>query len=184
MAAWTVERMGPGGWERVRAVRLRALRDAPDAFGTTLAEDEARPAPEWRLRLEDPDGATFVAAEGGRDVGLVVGQAYDGEDGAAGLFAMWVAPEARGRGLGGALVDAVVAWARAGGYRRVLLDVADANAAAIRLYEGRGFVPTGVKGTLPPPREHIPEHQRARELRGRGAPSRPRDGGEPGTSAP
>ena len=35
-----IERMTPEGWQRVRAVRLRALLDAPDAFATMLAEDE------------------------------------------------------------------------------------------------------------------------------------------------
>jgi ribosomal protein S18 acetylase RimI-like enzyme len=137
MGAWTVERMGPEGWERVRAIRLRALADAPDAFGTTLAEDEARPHGEWRARLEDPGVATFVAAGDGRDLGLATGTGYHGSDGAAGLFFMWVDPGSRGRGIGGALVDAVVAWARTAGYRGVLLDVADTNAPAIRLYEGR-----------------------------------------------
>ncbi len=156
--------MGPDGAQRVRAVRLRALADAPDAFGTTLAEDEARPLAEWRARLEAAGPATFLASEEGRDAGLAFGRAYDGQDGAAGLFGMWVAPEARDRGIGGALVDAVVAWARAGGYGRVLLDVADANDTAIRLYAGRGFVPTGVTGCLPAPREHVLEHQRGLRL--------------------
>jgi len=43
---------------------------------------------------------------------------------------------------------------------QVLLDVADTNMAAIRLYARMGFVPSGVEGSLPPPREHIKEHQR------------------------
>ncbi len=156
--------MGPGEWERVRAIRLRALADAPDAFGTTLAEDEARPLVDWRRRLEDPGVATFVAVADGRDVGLATGTAYDGEAGAAGLFSMWVAPGARRGGIGGALVGAVVGWARGAGFRRVLLDVADGNPSAVALYAGRGFLPTGVVGTLPPPRTHVAEHQRGLPL--------------------
>lgn len=164
MGDWTVERMGPEQWERVRAIRLRALAEDPDAFGTTLAEDEARPLPAWRARLEDPGVATFVATADGADAGLATGTAYHGSGGAAGLFSMWVAPASRGRGIGGALVDAVVAWACAAGYRRLLLDVADGNLPAIRLYEGRGFAPTGVTGTLPAPRDHVLEHQRGLDL--------------------
>jgi ribosomal protein S18 acetylase RimI-like enzyme len=166
MSACRIERMRPDDGERVRTVRLQALRDTPDAFGTTLAQDSARPLAEWRTRLESPQGATFVAVEGARDVGLVVGNPYEGHEGAAGLFAMWVAPECRGRRLGEALIDAVVAWARASGLRRVLLDVADRNVPAIRLYARKGFEPTGVTGSLPPPREHILEHQRGLELGG------------------
>jgi GNAT superfamily N-acetyltransferase len=161
---FTIERMTPDAWERVRAVRLRALADAPDAFGTLLAEDEARPLPEWRARLERPDVATFLAVVDGRDGGVATGTAYEGQEGAAGLFSMWTAPEFRGRGVGGALVEAVVAWARGAGYRRVLLDVADGNLPAIRLYEKRGFAPNGETGTLPPPRQHVLEHRRALAL--------------------
>jgi ribosomal protein S18 acetylase RimI-like enzyme len=159
-----IERMQPDGWQRVRAVRLRALADAPDAFGTTLAEDEARPLAVWRTRLEAPEAATFVAIVDGLDVGLAVGRPHDGREAAAGLFGMWVAPGCRGRGVGDALVDAVIAWAQAGGYRRVLLDVADDNAPAIALYQRKGFAPTGATGTLPAPRQHVREHERALEL--------------------
>ena len=159
-----IERMTHEAWERVRAIRLRSLADAPSAFAVTLAEDAARPAASWRERLAASDAATFVArADGadGADVGLVVGASFRGREPAAGLFAMWVAPEARGAGVGARLVDAVVAWARERGHPRLLLEVADDNAAAIRLYERKGFAPTGVRGTLPPPREHVTEHERA-----------------------
>jgi GNAT superfamily N-acetyltransferase len=160
----SIERAGPDDWERVRAVRLTALADAPDAFTTTLAEDSARPLQAWRQRLENIDAATFLATLDGRDVGCVVGAPYDGQPGDAGLFAMWVAPGARGHRIAGRLVDAVVAWARGRGCRRVLLGVGDYNLAAIRLYESKGFLPTGVHSTLPPPREHVTEHERALEL--------------------
>jgi ribosomal protein S18 acetylase RimI-like enzyme len=76
---------------------------------------------------------------------------------------MWVAPEARRTGVGEALVDAVIEWAGSNGVKRLRLDVADNNAAAIALYIREGFQPNGKVSALPPPREHIREHQR--ELR-------------------
>jgi GNAT superfamily N-acetyltransferase len=85
---------------------------------------------ERSARLADPNGATFLAIADGEDVGLVTGHAFQGPDGAAGLVGMRVEPSHRGRGIAGDLVDAVVAWACARGFDRVLLDVADANAAA------------------------------------------------------
>jgi GNAT superfamily N-acetyltransferase len=165
MAGWQAERMGPGAWERVRAIRLRALADAPDAFGSTLAEALAQPQPVWRARLADPRAATFLVGSHAGDVGLVTGAPFEERPGAAGLFGMWVAPEVRGRGVGDVLVDAVVAWARAAGHERLSLDVADTNVAAIALYARNGFVATGVTGSLPPPREHILEHERSLPLR-------------------
>ncbi len=147
--------------ERARSVRLRALGDAPDAFARTLAEEEAQAPEFWLKWLTNPQAATLLATLDDEDVGIVVGALFPERDGAAGLFAMWVAPEARGSGVGDRLVDAVVDWARAGGYARVVLEVGDTNVPAIRLYERKGFQPTGRTGTLPEPRTHIREHERA-----------------------
>lgn len=158
-----IERLGPDGWERVRDIRLRALADAPDAFLATLDEERAFQPERWVERLEAADAVTFLASDEVADVGIVVGAPYRGAA-AAGLFAMWVAPTARRSGVGGRLVAAVVEWARHAGHRRLVLDVADENAAAIRLYESKGFVATGTARTLPPPREHVREHQRELEL--------------------
>ena len=159
-----IERMGPNGWERVREVRLCALRDAPDAFARTLPEEEAQPREFWQERLASPEAAIFIATLGEADVGIVGGAPFLEREGAARLGGMWVAPAARGRGVGDQLVDAVVEWARLFGYPRVVLDVGDTNAPAIRLYRRKGFQPTGRTGTLPEPRTHIREHERALEF--------------------
>jgi ribosomal protein S18 acetylase RimI-like enzyme len=52
----------------------------------------------------------------------------------------FVDPTARGRGVGTALLDAIVDEARARGYAEVRLDVIDNNPRARTLYERRGFV--------------------------------------------
>ena len=148
----------------MRAVRLRALGDAPDAFWTTLAEDQARAPETWRAGLERASGATFVATLQGADVGLAVGAEYRGRERTAGLFGMWVAPEARRCGVASPLVEAVKAWARSAGYERIVLQVGDENAGARRLYARMGFVATGATGTFPAPRTHIREHEMALEL--------------------
>jgi len=162
--------MTAADWRRVRAIRLRALESDPDAFATTLAEERARPEASWRERLENPAARTFVASDGGADLGLVTGGPWSGRPGVAGLFAMWVAPEARGRGLGDALVGAVIDWAREADFAHLALEVADENGPAIALYARHGFEPTGRSGSLPPPREHVTEHERVLELGAERAP--------------
>lgn len=157
-----IERLSTNDWQRLKAVRLRALADAPDAFGSTLAGAERYRDSDWRQQLDNL--ATYVAVQGAFDVGMVRGIADPDSAGDALLLSMWVAPEARGRGAGEALVSAVVDWASAAGHHRLLLDVADGNAPAIRLYERMGFEPTGETGSLPPPRERVTEHRRARVL--------------------
>jgi GNAT superfamily N-acetyltransferase len=146
---------------RLRAIRLRALLDAPDAFGSTLEEALVRPAESWSRQLLDLP--TFVAVADGLDVGIVRCERDKVETGTAWVISMWVAPERRRGGVGAALVDTVINWARSTGVTRLFLDVADHNAPAIALYTRKGFMPNGEVSTLAPPREHIREHRR--ELR-------------------
>lgn len=160
-----VERVGPTHWARARAIRLQALRDAPDAFWSTFEQEAALDDAVWRQRLERREAVTLLGVVDDADVGMVVGAPHHAQPTDAGLYAMWVAPSARGRGVGEELISAVVDWARSAGYPRLRLDVADANPHAVRLYERMGFTPTGVIYRFPPPRDHIVEHERALDLR-------------------
>lgn len=157
-----IVRLGPQDGDRLRRLRLEALRDAPDAFGATFADASARPAEDWRRQLVEL--ATFFAVDEGRDVGMARAARHPSEPDTGELLSMWVAPAARGRGVGDALIAAIVDWARGEALRRLVLDVGDANGPAIALYARNGFVATGITGSLPPPRTHVREHQRARTL--------------------
>ncbi len=86
------------------------------------------------------------------------------DDATTALCGMWVAPGVRGTGTADALVGRVITWARARGCQRVTLEVANQNARAVQFYARMGFEPTGGTNTLPPPREHILEHERALTL--------------------
>lgn len=94
----------------------------------------------WRSALVDR--ARFVAESGGEVVGTVGGGASD-VTGTAALTALWVAPSARGRGVGEALVNTVLAWAKDAGYEQVMLWVVEGNSAAESLYQRTGFGRTG-----------------------------------------
>ncbi|EWT03537.1 GCN5 family acetyltransferase [Intrasporangium oryzae NRRL B-24470] len=140
----------PDDWESHRDIRLEMLREAPDAFWFTYADEAVYDEADWRERIE---GAWLVQA---RDVDGVIGSAGLGSHWeperatTATLFGMYVAPRARGRGVGEALVGAVLDEARRRGKSVVVLEVADTNAPAIALYERCGFVRTGT--THPHPR--------------------------------
>lgn len=139
-------------WEAVRDVRLRALEDAPYAFGSTIERERGRTEAEWRKWAGPgrwPNGVTFVATESDRFVGLAAGFPEEDEPDAVHLVSMWVDPSIRRTGVGRALIDAVVGWARERGARSVHLWVADGNDAATSLYRSCGFEPTGVRQPLP-----------------------------------
>lgn len=159
-----IVRLTTDDWVRLRALRLRSLLDAPDAFGSTYEEALTREPEAWVQQLRDLP--SFVAVDADDvDVGLVRYAPDKQQSDAAMLISMWVAPEARRRGVGEALIDVLIDYARAQGIARLLLDVADHNVAAIALYAKKGFAPTGQTGSMPAPREHIGEHQRALPLR-------------------
>ena len=124
-----IQRLNSTEGERWRSIRLAALHDAPDAFGTTLAEANAFPPELWSRQVgEFP---TFIAVLDGLDVGVVRASSDIEQPGAAFLLSMWVAPDARGKGVGDELIDAVASWAEADGFSRLVLDVADANGQGI-----------------------------------------------------
>ncbi|MBE2319912.1 GNAT family N-acetyltransferase [Solirubrobacter sp. CPCC 204708] len=124
--------------DRLREIRLRSLASDPDAFGSTYERDAARPAEWWERSAANPEQRTFVAVRGADEwVGMAL--VRPGEGAAAVINAMWVAPEARGRGAGRALVDACCAWAHERGFEAVMLSVRSANAPARAAYAAAGF---------------------------------------------
>lgn len=140
MVEITLVRLTPDDWAAYRKLRLAALAEAPSAFGSTLAREEALTEADWRARLGR--GTTFAVRTSDREVGTAAGIPGDRE-GHAELVGMWVHPDWRGRGVGGMLVEAVIAWAAQGPYRASTLWVSVGNDAAEGLYARHRFVRTG-----------------------------------------
>ncbi len=86
-----------------------------------------------------PGGTLLLATEDGRAAGCVALRALDGR--ACELKRLYVRREARGRGIGRLLCDAVIAEARARGYARMMLDTVAQMVEAVALYRALGFVP-------------------------------------------
>jgi GNAT superfamily N-acetyltransferase len=89
-------------------------------------------------------GVFFVAYRDGSPVGCGALRRLDA--GTAELKRMYVAPLARGSGLGRRLVDALEAEARALGVRRLVLETGVRQAAALALYRATGFEPIPLYG--------------------------------------
>src|SRR5947209_4281947 len=96
-----VRKCMPGEWQELRELRLRALADAPAAFGGTLAESQARPAEEWQAAAQPHDEAVLYVWEddAGRLNAMAVGRWHDDQN-AVEVTGMWVAPGGRRLGVG------------------------------------------------------------------------------------
>lgn len=138
-----IDLIGEDDWAEFREVRLRSLLDAPEAFGSTYGEESSQTERGWREwaagRWRGGAAAVYVARRGERAVGTATIAEYDAERGVAWIYAMWVAPDARGAGVGRALIDAAEGWARGRGCDHLVLSVTETNDVARRFYEACGF---------------------------------------------
>lgn len=142
MSAVALRRLEPADWKALRAVRLRALADAPGNFFRSLAEDEAQPEEHWRTMLANPTSALWGAFDGEAIVGLT-GAFRDRDDssGQTAAFGMtWLDPAYRGRGVSRLFYEVRIAWARAQGFARIEVGHRASNAASAAAMRRAGFV--------------------------------------------
>ncbi|MEN5033696.1 GNAT family N-acetyltransferase [Pseudomonas sp. TWI929] len=141
-----------GDWRPYRELRLKALRESQDAFASTYELESAREDDEWEARIaavaSSKSAQAFFAVKRNEICGLVWCKASDVEADVVEIFQMWVAPDARGFGVGRALLERALSWARGYGAQRVRLGVTVADSPAMRLYKASGFQPVGIPELL------------------------------------
>ena len=95
------------------------------------------------------DGGCFDVVE--NDRGDVIGTVglYPIDATHAELRKMYLAPTARGQGLGQTLLDRIIARARTAGFHKIQLETATVLTDAIRLYERNGFRPVTTEDLSP-----------------------------------
>jgi ribosomal protein S18 acetylase RimI-like enzyme len=144
MAEVDVRVVGVEDWQLWRSLRRAALAEAPEAFGSTLAQwsGPGDTEPRWRARLGDV-ALNIVAVRDGYPVAMASALSPD-QTAAVEIISVWVAPYARGSGAADALLARIEQWRQAThpGASTVLA-VKAANSAAIGLYRRNGFRPAG-----------------------------------------
>jgi GNAT superfamily N-acetyltransferase len=124
---------GDLGWVIHRHAALYAEHGYDWRFEALVAEVLAQ-----FVRSFDPQHErAWIALRGDAIVGSVFVVRKD--DATAQLRLLYVEPSARGAGLGRALVDACIAFAKARGYRRMMLWTQAELHSACRIYEAAGF---------------------------------------------
>ncbi len=121
---------------------IAAARDLFRAYAATLPfdlgyqdfDDELADLPG---KYAPPEGELFLARLGQKAVGCGGLRPFDG---ASEIKRLYVAPEGRGRGIGRALLGAILAAADRIGPGEVLLDTLPHMTEALRLYRSAGFV--------------------------------------------
>ncbi|GAA5513179.1 hypothetical protein Dcar01_01905 [Deinococcus carri] len=127
-SGFTLHPAVPADAPAFHAVMMTAGMDPHSSWSRTRVEDVA-----WSLE----QGGGFLAWQGGEAVGCV-GWRPDGPDTLT-LNKLATRPEARGQGIGAALVRAVEEVAARDGYARVLLAVSQYNLEVLPFYERLGY---------------------------------------------
>ena len=130
-----------------RALRLAALRDTPEAFGSSYQEEVDQPHEFFVARAAPPEpSATFGAFADTRLVGMA-GLSVSNrlkEKHKAYMWGVFVLADFRGRGVGRELVQQVIDKA-AGNVRVLQCSVVTAQEATRRMYRAMGFVSYGLE---------------------------------------
>ena len=127
-----------------RDIRLEALEENPEAFGSTFERESERPLSWFEALVGRSD--IFGAFVDGTLAGIAgyVAQESSKQAHKALLWGMYVRSAARNAGLGKRLVAAVLSHAR-GRVEMVQLTVVSENEGARRLYNALGFVEYGLE---------------------------------------
>ncbi|MDN2708545.1 GNAT family N-acetyltransferase [Janthinobacterium sp. SUN118] len=144
MPAHTVRPLAPDDAAAYRALRLAGIAELPAAFCTTHAAESGLPLAQIAQRLQTTPyqiifgtfkGEQLIAMAGLRREPIAV--VHD----KASLWGVYVAPQARGQGIGRQLLRAAIAHASSiPDLARLRLAVAQDNHAALTLYLACGFV--------------------------------------------
>ncbi len=140
-------------WALYRQLRLAALKDSPDAFGTTYEQAATYTDATWQSRLTarmSEHDLALIAKADDLPAGLAWGRIDPGAPGIAHVFQMWVAPTFRGHGVARQLLEEIRTWAVDLGSHTLELSVTCGNSPARALYESFGFEPQGLAEPLRP----------------------------------
>jgi len=132
---------------QLRELRLRALKDAPDAFEDVYEVELSQSDELWHARAERGAAGdlsvTFIAEDEGVWCGMVGSFSLPDSPEAVQIVSMWVEPERRRQGVAKSLLHAVSSWAQSRGLKLLQLWVTHTNIPARTLYAAEGFIETG-----------------------------------------
>jgi ribosomal protein S18 acetylase RimI-like enzyme len=125
-------------FDRLRALRLAALKDTPDSFGAKYEDEAEKPISDWQNRLKNTNWC-FVVADG-VDIGLLaVDRAEKDRNSDCWLSSWWIRDEFRGSGIPKLMLNWLEQLCIEKKWEKIGLGVWPDNLRAISAYKKLGF---------------------------------------------
>jgi ribosomal protein S18 acetylase RimI-like enzyme len=135
----------PDQWQLHKSVRCAALANAPFAYSSSLESALKRSDDDWmqitRRYADTPNSITYFAFRNELPCGISA-CVSDGNE--VEMYAVWVDPACRRKGVGRALIEYARAWSKANGATRLRVGIFDDNHDALAFYRSTGFSDSGM----------------------------------------
>ena len=131
-------------WPLWKSIRLEAVKQVPEAFGSSFEDEVLRSDADWQDSLKKSD---IFGVFQGEDLVGTAGVFYHQQtklQHKAGLFGVYMQPRCRGLGLAGKLIATVIEHAKTKALQ-LYCAVVVGNAPALKLYQHHGFVQIGIE---------------------------------------
>lgn len=143
-----LKQLSEADWEIFRDIRLKALKHDPGVFGANFANSSKKTAEEWQEILRNPNTAVFGVYDNAQIIGLTA-ISIDKDDPTqtqALLWASWLEPEYRGKGISSPMYQARLDWAQKHPTcKKITVSHRASNLASKHANQKNGFVFTHVE---------------------------------------
>jgi len=138
-----IVRLAVKDWQEYKKIRLDALQNAPQAFGSSYADNREKPDSYWQSRLADAANGNgswlLFAKENQQLVGMIGAFIEENEPDTASIISVFVTGEARGKKISKMLMSAIITELKNKGIKTAQLTVNTNQLPALNLYKSFGF---------------------------------------------
>lgn len=133
----------PNQWKKYKDLRLRALKEEPQAYASSYQDNVKHSGQFWKQRLEDAvkeqtRWLVFAKLEG-KLVGMV-GASIEKEIDNVHIIAVYVVPEERGKGISKLLMNSILSKVKDNKLiKKITVEVNSEQLPALNLYKNSGF---------------------------------------------
>jgi ribosomal protein S18 acetylase RimI-like enzyme len=141
-----IVKLTPADWKKFKNIRLEALKNESQSFGTTYEEGLKKTVEEWKEPLGKSTSYIFGAEENNELFGLAAAYQENGKkcSHVAYIWGVYVRKSHRRKGIGKKLMVAIIKELKSKKVVKANLNVTIGKISALKLYQSLGFKTVGI----------------------------------------